>query len=171
MHNIPAATKLPPWLEPVTFAPQVIWLAIFFIALYLILSRIALPRVGAVLDQRASRLSDDLAEAARLRDDTAAAIASYEQALVAAKARGHAIAAKNREEIAEDLIRQRHEADEQIGAKLADAEMRIHVLKNEASVQIGEIATETAHAVVARLLGATVDKAELQGAVNEALGK
>lgn len=171
MHDIPAATKLPPFLDPATFAPQVIWLAIFFVVLYFILSRIALPRVGAILEQRATRISDDLAAAARLRDETTAAITSYEQALIDAKARGHAIAAKNREEITADLVRQRRETDEQISAKMADAETRIHALRNEASGHVGEIATETAQAVIMRLLGTTVEKSELQGAVNEALGK
>jgi F-type H+-transporting ATPase subunit b len=166
-----AAKPLPPFLDPATFPSQLFWLAIFFLALYLILSRGALPRVKAVLDRRAARLSEDMDEAKRLSEDVKTAIASYEEARADAKARAQTIALKNREEIAQELANQRREADQQIGVKMGEAQGRIEKLKHEASFQIETIATETAQAVVARLLGKTVDPADLQGAVNEALGK
>ncbi len=153
------------------FAPQLVWLAISFILLYLIMSRVALPRVGIVLEERRKRIAADLATAANLREETDKAVSDYEQALADAKARAQAIGRQAREEMAADIERQRAGIDQQIAAKTADAEKRITALKESALGHVGEIAADTAEALVARLLGKTVKRAELQVAVNEALGK
>lgn len=160
-----------PQLDPHNFAPQLIWLAVFFVALYVLMSRVALPKVGAMLEEREKRLAGDRAEAVRLRDEMTKAIAEYEHALTEAKQRAQGIAAKARAQIAADVAQQRAACDAQISSKMAEAEESITLLKNEAETHIGEIATDTAQAVVARLLGKTIDSAELQVAVNEALGK
>ena len=160
-----------PQLNINDFAPQLVWLAISFVLLYLIMSRLALPRVGQVLAERRSRIEGDLAAAAKLRDDTAKAIADYERALADAKARGQAIAAQARDEMTRDIERLRAEADSTLSVKNADAEIRINTVKEAALSHVGEIATDTAEALIARLLGRSVGRSELQGAVNEALGK
>ena len=154
-----------------SFAPQLVWLAISFVLLYLIMSRLALPRVGQILQERASRITSDLAAAARLREDTAKAIAEYEQALANAKARAQTIARQARDEMTRDIEGQRAEVDQTIALQMADAEKRINAMKEAALTHVGEIATDTAEALLARLLGKTVNRLELQSAVNEALGK
>ena len=160
-----------PQLNINDFAPQLIWLAISFVLLYLIMSRLALPRVGQILEERSSRIAGDLATAAKLREDTEKAIAEYEQALADAKARAQGIARQARDEMTRDIEGQRAEADQTIAAQMADAEKRINTMKEAALSHVGEIATDTAEALVARLLGKSVKRSELQGAVNEALGK
>jgi F-type H+-transporting ATPase subunit b len=160
-----------PQLNINDFAPQLIWLAISFVALYLIMSRVALPRVGQILEERANRIAGDLAAAAKLREDTEKAIADYEQALADAKARAQGIARQARDEMTRDIERQRAEVDHTIAAQTSDAEKRINTMKEAALSHVGEIATDTAEALLARLLGKTVPRSELQGAVNEALGK
>jgi F-type H+-transporting ATPase subunit b len=160
-----------PQLNINDFAPQLIWLAISFVLLYLIMSRLALPRVGQILQERASRITGDLAAAAKLREATAKAIAEYEQALADAKARAQAIARQARDEMTRDIEGQRAEVDQTIALQMADAEKRINAMKEAALSHVGEIATDTAEALLARLLGKTVNRLELQGAVNEALGK
>ena len=160
-----------PQLNINDFAPQLIWLAISFVLLYLIMSRLALPRVGQILEERGSRIAGDLATAAKLRADTEKAIADYEQALADAKARAQGIARQARDEMTRDIEGQRAEADQTIAARMADAEIRINTMKEAALSHVGEIATDTAEALVARLLGKSVNRSELQGAVNEALGK
>ncbi len=160
-----------PQLDFHTFAPQIVWLAISFLLLLLIMSRVALPRVGAILEERGNRIMGDLTEATRLRDETAKALASYQQALADAKQRAQGIAAQVRQETSDDIARQRAAIDQQLAAKSADAERRITVLKDEALTHVGEIAGDTAQAVVAHLLGKSTASAELQAAVNEVLGK
>lgn len=160
-----------PQLNINDFAPQLIWLAISFVLLYLIMSRLALPRVGQILEERSGRIAGDLAAAAKLREDTEKAIADYEQALADAKARAQVIAREARDEMTRDIERQRAEVDQTIAAQTADAEKRINTMKEAALSHVGEIATDTVEALLARLLGKTVARSELQGAVNEALGK
>jgi F-type H+-transporting ATPase subunit b len=160
-----------PQLNVQDFAPQLFWLALTFILLYLIMSRIALPRVGQVLEQRSNRIAADLATAAQLGKDTEKAIADYERALAEARASAHQIARKAREEMNADIERERSGVDRQISEKLAGAEKHINALKESALGHIEQIATETAEAIVARLLGKSVKKSDLQGAVKEALGK
>lgn len=160
-----------PQLNINDFAPQLIWLAISFVLLYLIMSRVALPRVGQILEERSSRIASDLTAAAKLREDTEKAIADYEQALADAKARAQVIAREARDEMTRDIERQRAEVDQTIATQTADAEKRINTMKEAALSHVGEIATDTAEALLARLLGKTVARSELQGAVNEALGK
>lgn len=160
-----------PQLNINDFAPQLIWLAISFVLLYFVMSRVALPRVGQVLQERRSRIASDLAAAAKLREDTEKAISHYEQALTEAKARAQAIARQSRDEMTRDLERQRAEADETISARSADAETRINQMKEAALSHVGEIATDTAEALVARLLGRSLPRTELQDTVNEVLGK
>lgn len=160
-----------PQLDFHTFAPQLVWLAISFLLLLLIMSRVALPRVGAIIDERAGRISGDLAEATRLRDETEKALASYQQALAEAKLRAQGIAAQVRQDVSSDIARQRAAIDQQLAAKSADAERRITALKDEALTHVDEIAGGAAQAVVGRLIGKSTGSAELQLAINEALGK
>src|SRR3546814_20450305 len=74
-----------PQLETAAFLPQLVWLAITFVVLYLLMAKVALPRVAGVLDERKKRLDHDLEEAARLKRETEKAIAEYEQALASAR--------------------------------------------------------------------------------------
>jgi F-type H+-transporting ATPase subunit b len=160
-----------PQLNITDFAPQLIWLAISFVLLYLIMSRVALPRVGQILEERRNRIAGDLAAAARLRGDTEKAIADYEDALADARTRAQGIARQARDEMTRDMERQRAEVDEIIAGRMADAEKRINTMKEAALSHVGEIAADTAEALIARLLGKTVARSDLQGAINEVLGK
>ena len=77
-----------PQLDAHTFAPQLFWLVLTFVALYFILSKVALPRIGEVLEERADRIARDLGAAQRLKDDTDKALADYEKALADARHSG-----------------------------------------------------------------------------------
>ena len=160
-----------PQLNIGDFAPQLVWLAISFVLLYFLMSRLALPEIGKVLDDRKSRIATDLAEAAKLRDATEAALASYEQALAAARGRAQGIARAAREEMNGEIEKQRAQIDAQINSRMGDAEQRITTLKEAAVGHISEIATETAEALVARFTGKPASRAELMSTVNEVLGK
>lgn len=160
-----------PQLNIGDFAPQLVWLAISFALLYFLMSRLALPEIGKVLDDRKGRIATDLTEAAKLRDATEAALASYEQALAAARSRAQGIARAAREEMNGEIEKQRAQIDAQINSRMGDAEQRITTLKEAAIGHISEIATETAEALVARFTGKPASRAELMSTVNEVLGK
>src|SRR6476660_9499021 len=70
-----------------TFASQIVWLALTFVALYLLMSRVALPRIAAIFEDRRQRIDGDLAQAQRLKDSSEAALAAYEKSLADARNR------------------------------------------------------------------------------------
>src|SRR5215469_12699349 len=90
--------SFPPF-DPSTFPSQLVSLAIAFVALYIIVSRIALPRVGNVIDARQNAIEGDLATAQKLKDESEAALKAYESDLASARSKAQAIAAENREKL------------------------------------------------------------------------
>jgi F-type H+-transporting ATPase subunit b len=142
-----------PPFDPATFPSQLLWLAITFGALYLLMSKIALPRIGGILENRKSIIDADLAAADASRQKTDAAIAAYETALAEAKAKAQGIANQTREAIQADLAAKRSAVEADLTGKVAAAEARIASTKAEALTHVDEIATETAQTVVTQLVG------------------
>src|ERR1700746_1372868 len=114
-----------PPFDASTFASQLVSLVIAFVALYLIVSRIALPRVGAVIDARQNRIDGDLAEAQKLKDASDAALKAYEADLAAARSKAQAIGAETREKLNAASEAERRSLEDKLAAKLADAEKTI----------------------------------------------
>ena len=142
-----------PPFDPATFPSQLLWLAIAFGALYLLMSKIALPRIGSILENRKSIIDADLAAADASRQKTDAAIAAYEAALAAARSKAQGIANESREAIQADLAAKRSAVEADLSAKVTAAEARISATKAEALTHVDEIATETAQTVVTQLVG------------------
>ena len=142
-----------PPFDPATFASQLLWLAITFGALYLLMSKVALPRIGGILEDRKARIDADIAAADASRQQTDAAIAAYEAALAAAKAKAQGIANESREAIQADIAAKRTAVETDLAGKVSIAEARIATTKAEALTHVDEIATETAQAVVNQLVG------------------
>ncbi|MEO0620079.1 MAG: F0F1 ATP synthase subunit B', partial [Pseudomonadota bacterium] len=120
-----AAKDAFPPLDPSTFSSQLIWLTITLGGLYLVLSRIALPRIGEVIEERSDRIQRDLDEAARLNNETEQAIASYEQALGEAKGKAQGIAQTTRDQLSGEVEAERERVEAQLASAAADAEARI----------------------------------------------
>jgi F-type H+-transporting ATPase subunit b len=152
-----------------TFGPQLLWLAIFFVALYLIASRFALPRVGSIIADRRKRISDDLAEAARMKDAADAAIATYEKALADARARAQAVAAESREKANAEAEASRKAVEASLHAKMSAAEQAIAATRTAAMANVQSIAQEAAIAIVERLTGKPPSKAAAAAAVKAAI--
>jgi len=152
-----------------TFASQLLWLAIFFVALYLIASKLALPRVGSIIADRRKRISGDLDEAARLKDAADAAIASYEKALADARVRAQAIAAETRDKINAEADARRKAVEASLHAKLTAAEQTITATRTAAMANVQGIAQEAAIAIVERLTGEAPSQAAAAAAVKAAI--
>ena len=142
-----------PPFDPATFPSQLLWLALSFGALYLLMSKIALPRIGGILEDRKGRIDADLAAADASRQKTDAAIAAYEAALAAAKSKAQGIANETREALQAELNGKRQTVEADLAAKVSAAEARIAQTKAEALTHVDEIATETAQTVVNQLVG------------------
>lgn len=160
-----------PQLEFADYAPQLIWLLITFVALYLLMARVALPRIATVLEERKDRIANDLAQAEQLRQETDEAIAAYEQALADAKAKANAIAQQTRDKLNEELERERASVEAEVAEKLERAEAEIARTKQEALSHVEEIARDTTAALVEQLLGEQVSQQALDDAVSRAAAK
>lgn len=156
--------KFPPF-DQSTFAPQLVWLAIIFGALYWVLSRVALPRIGGVIEERRERIQRDLAEAERLKAETDTALKAYEQAMADARGKAQGIARETRDGIASEIERERQKADVQIGARIAETEKQIADGKARALASVNDIAVDAAGAIVNRLIGRDVPASEIRAAL------
>lgn len=162
--------SFPPF-DPAHFAPQLIWLVLTFVTLYLVMSRKALPRISDVLEERANRIKRDLDAAERLKGETDKAIATYEQALADAKSRAGAIAKETRAKLAADVDREKAQAETQMNAKVAEAEGRIAATKSKALESVNDVAAETAMAIVAKLIGHEPSLDEIKRALAPTAGE
>jgi F-type H+-transporting ATPase subunit b len=163
------AHTFPPF-DKQTFPSQLLWLTLTFVALYLLMSRIALPRIDGILEQRRSRIDGDLAQARRLKGESDAAIAAYEKALADARARAQALLADSRQRQTAEVEAGRKALDATLNARIAEAERGIAATKTAALANVRDIATEAAAAIVERLIGmAPTSRDAVAAAVAEAL--
>ena len=143
-----------PQLDISTFGNQIFWLVVTLVAIYLILSRIALPRIAEVLAQRQDRISDDLAVAEDLKGQALAAEEAYNQALAEARVGAQRIVAAAKAEMQVELDAAIAQADTEIAAKTAVSESAIAEIRAGALESVGLVAVETAASVVAAIGGA-----------------
>lgn len=154
--------------DTTTYASQLLWLVITFGAFYLLMQKVIVPRVGGILDDRKSRITKDLNEAASLKYEADLAVATYEKELAEARAKANGIASEAREAAKTKAAAERAAIEAELTAKVAGAEARIAEIKAKAFSDVGSIATETATAVVERLIGGSVPQADVSAAVEAA---
>lgn len=157
-----------PQLDPSSFASQLFWLVVTFVVLYLVLSRGVLPRVGATLGQRADRLSADLEEAARLKQETEKAIADYEAALAKARAEAQSTAIAARNAALAEAAQARAKVEGQLAEQTRAAEAAIGAAKTKALADLNQVAADAAAGIVAKLTGTAPAAADVQAAVASA---
>ncbi len=163
-HEGGHAGPFPP-MDATTFPSQIFWLVIFFGLLYLLMSRVALPKMAAVLEKRANTIEGDLARAQALKDQTQAAVEAYEKALADARAKAQAIAAETRAKMTAEMDAERSSVEKTLAAKTAEAEAKIAAAKASAMRDVNAVAAETAADIVNALTGAQVSTAEAATAV------
>jgi F-type H+-transporting ATPase subunit b len=156
-----------PPFESQHFPSQLFWLALTFLLLYVLMSRIALPRVAAIFAARNKRVSEDLAAANRFKEQSEAANAAYLKSLADARARAQGIANATRDEQAARAAATNKKLEAELHDKLAAAEQSIAATRAAAMGNVGSIAAETAAAIVERLIGTTPAHPDVAAAVAE----
>jgi len=171
IEHVPATEHgrgFPPF-EKETFASQLLWFALTFIALYLLMSRVALPRVGSILEDRRRHIDGNLADAQRLKGESDAAIAAHEKALAEARGRAQTLANEAREKAAAAAEARRKEVDTGLHARIAEAEKTIAATQSAAMTNVRGIASEAAAAIVERLTGVAPTSNDVGDAVTNIL--
>lgn len=154
-----------PQLDIATFGNQIFWLVVTLVVLYLVLSRVALPRIAAVLSDRQGAVTGDLMAAEEFKQKAKEAEAAYDKALADARSEAQAIVAQNRAEIQTELDAAIAKADAEISARAAESEARIREIRASAD----ESAREVARDVTAKLVssfGGNADDAAVASAVD-----
>jgi F-type H+-transporting ATPase subunit b len=165
----PKGAGFPPF-KTETFPSQIFWLVITFAFLFVVLWRIAGPRINGVLMTRRGQIDGDLATAQKHRADAESASAAYQTALASARSRAQGLAVENRQRIGSEIDRAKADADAAAQGEIAKAEARIAASRGEARGHVAKAAQDAAIAIVARLTGDIVPADEAADAVRAVTG-
>lgn len=158
-----------PQLDVTTFPSQLFWLLISFVILYIVIARVAAPKIGGVIEERAARIKGDLDRAAAAKRDSEAAVAGYEKALSDARARALKNSDELRNTVQAEINAKNDEAAKQLAADTAKAEARIAEMRKNAMARVGDVAKDAAAEIVSKLTGEAANANELDAAVRNAL--
>lgn len=150
-----------PPFDTTNYPSQLLWLAISFGLLFLLLSKVVLPKFSSLLEDRRNRIANDLKQAHQFKAETDAAVAAYEAALAEARKKAGTIAAETRDKVKADVDARQKVEDAKFASQLAAAEAQIAAAKTEGLSQVGEIASQTARAIVSRLSGLDIADSEI----------
>lgn len=167
----PAEHAVFPPFDSTTYASQFVWLVITFVALYYLMAKVAIPRIGGILADRRARISGDLEAAEQARARSEEAMAGYEKALAAARANANSIADEAREGAKSAAAAKRAGIETDLAGKLAAAEARIGEIKTRALSDVGAIAGEATDAIVRTLIDADVARSDIDAAVAASMDK
>lgn len=159
-----------PQLDFSTYPSQIFWLVVSLVVLYFLMTKIALPRIATVLEERADAIADDLDKAEEFKQKAEEAEKAYDQALADARAKSQEIAAETRAEIQRDVDAAMAKADAEIAARTAEGEKRIAEIRTNAMAAVEEVAGDTANAIVEAVMPDAADADALKAAVAARLG-
>jgi F-type H+-transporting ATPase subunit b len=159
-----------PQLDYHTFVPQLVWLAISFVLLYVLMTTLALPKVKAAIEGRRHRLDSDLGRAAAAKQEAEAALAAYQKTLADARAAAQDTLRQTGERLAAEAAERQRELAAALTAQIEAAEARIAAGKDQALSDIRTVAADVGSALVEKLTGTTPDAATMTSAVNRVAG-
>ena len=160
-----------PQLDPSTFGSQLFWLAVSFVTLYVVLSVLVLPRIGATMAKRSDQLDGDLAEAEALRAKAEAALEAYEEALAQARTKALVVAQTMRAEVQAETARQKAELDAKLAEEAAAADSRLAATREAALAGLCDAAKEIIGDVMVSIGGDQADDKSVDAALDAASGR
>ncbi|MEQ8331965.1 F0F1 ATP synthase subunit B' [Nisaea sp.] len=158
-----------PQLDVGTFPTQVFWLFVTFIVLYIAMAKVAIPRIEYVLEERHSRIAEDLDKAGKLKADADEVQANYEKALADARGSAQKLIAKTKDDASGKNAKAEAEADAASAVQIKEAEARIEEARTEALANVKDVVSDVAGDAVAKLIGVKVTKTDLNKAVAQAM--
>src|SRR3954452_11192168 len=160
-----------PQLDVATFPSQLFWLAVTFIVLYILMSRVGLPRLTAAIDARRQRREDDLARAARLKTEAEAANAAFQRTMAEARAQAQAAIKETTDRLAAEAAERQRALAATLAQQIDEAERRIAATKQQALSEVRGIAVDVGRSVVEKLTGSAPNNARLTAAVDNVLAR
>jgi len=166
LASSPAQAAGLPQLDISTFPPQLIWLGLTFLVLYITMSRVALPRISQVLEERQHKIDDNLKKAETFKEEAEAAAQAYEAALTAARSEAHGVMVETHNRIAEQAAKTQGEVSAKLDAEISAAEGRIHEARDAAMAALSDVAAEVALSASEKLSGESLSAADVAKVVS-----
>ncbi len=157
-----------PQMEFADYVPQVIWLILCFGCLYVLMSRLVLPRVAEILENRQRKLDHDIESAERLRNEAAAALAEYEAAMREAALQAENIISEARERLKIEAQQRLDALDRRLDEQAVVNEKRLNELGVAAEAEVRKVAGELVPLTVSKLIGLEVSSDEVGQAIQAA---
>jgi F-type H+-transporting ATPase subunit b len=158
-----------PQFNPEWFASQIFWLVVLFVVLYFLMSRVALPRMAQIMEERQDKIEDDLAKAEKLKAEADEIYQAYEQRLTEARQQAQRLFKETADEV---QAKQQQDLDKkaaELEQRIREAEQRIEADKRQALDNLQSVAGEVAQDAVAKLMGEGVAQDKAEKAVQSAM--
>jgi F-type H+-transporting ATPase subunit b len=165
----PAAAAGLPQLDATTYSSQIVWLVVTFVILYVLMAKVALPRVGEVLEERQNKIDDNLAKAEELKAQAESASEAYETSLSNARTKAHDAIRDVKEKAAAEANARQSALNDKLKSQITESEKAISKARDEALAGIKDVATDVAASVVEKLIGEAPDSKSVDGAIQAAL--
>jgi len=156
-----------PQLNPEFWISQIFWLILTFGILYLVLSKLILPKISANLELRKSQIQENIEAAEKQRESSELKLKEYDNIILKSKIQAKNIFKASREKVIKDINSKKETLEKQIDEEIKKTEQEIHVLKKSAPEKINRIAIETSSELVKKLIGADVNKSSISAIVDD----
>ncbi len=154
-----------PQLQFEHWGGQIVWLLLIFAVLYVVLSKVLLPRVSGAIDERGGKIAGDIADARRMKDEAEAQARAAAAEVAEARAKAQKTAADAKAKASAEAAERQAKEEAALAEKLASAEASIQAARDQAMSQVRVVAEETAGAIVEKLTGKAASTAELKSAL------
>ena len=156
-----------PQLNPEFWISQIFWLTLTFGILYIILSKLILPKISANLELRKSQIQENIEAAEKQRESSEAKIKEYDEIILKSKLEAKNIFKEAREKVIKDINSKQNILDKQINEEIQKVEKEIQILKDNAPIKINKIAIETSSELLKKLIGAEVNNSSISAIVDD----
>ena len=156
-----------PQLNPEFWVSQIFWLTLTFGILYIVLSKLILPKISANLELRKSQIQENIEAADKQRESSESKLKEYDKIILKSKLEAKNIFKDAREKALKDINSKREILDNQIDEEVKNAEKEIEILRKSAPEKINKIAIETSSELVKRLIGAEVNNSSISAIVDD----
>ncbi len=158
-----------PQLDVATFEPQIIWLAVSFVSLYLLMARVALPRISQVIDERQHKIDESLKKAEAIKIEAEAALEAYEKSLSEARDKAHDILRESHEQIANEAAKRHENLSRRLNEEIAEAEAAIAKAREKALGSIRGITMDVTRTAIRCLAGIELSEKDAAPTVDAAI--
>ena len=156
-----------PQLNPEFWISQIFWLTLTFGILYIVLSKLILPKISDNLESRKSQILENIEAAEKQRQNSEEKLKEYEEIVSKSKMEAKNIFNQAREKALKDISAKKDVLDKQIDDEIGKAEQEIKELQKSAPDKINKIAIETSSELIQKLIGAEVNSSSISAIVDD----